>query len=342
MIKISACMIVRDGAGTLGKALSSLNGYVDEIVVGIDSRTVDKSETIARQFKANTFRFDWIGDFSYARNIVAARAKYDTILVLDADDSLESGKQDIFRDAAARGDGCRFIIKTSGTTQVTFIRCYNRKTARYIYKVHEILQFDDSERAPVVIDVPITITHEKDKIIEPGRNKKILDQALSEYPRYLFYHGRECLNLCMPQDAIKSFRLYLQIGTWEPERLEAMIGIARAYVMLDDIPAGKRAVYDILAENQNFMPAYNLLGQIYQHEQDYQTAIRFYNHCLHCQPIMYLLDDSAAVRLNTYGNLIVCYSKIGDMAGALMAAVHAEAIEPGNSWITKQVEGIKE
>ena len=57
MSTIAAAMIVRDGADTLERCLDSIKAYVDEIVVGIDSRTVDNSEEIARSYNASTFHF---------------------------------------------------------------------------------------------------------------------------------------------------------------------------------------------------------------------------------------------------------------------------------------------
>jgi hypothetical protein len=57
--------------------LRSVEGLVDEVVLGIDSRSEDRTADIARRFSAQWFRFAWCDDFSYARNLtldVARRA----------------------------------------------------------------------------------------------------------------------------------------------------------------------------------------------------------------------------------------------------------------------------
>ena len=52
---VSCCMIVRQGEDTLRNALESVRYFVDEIVVGIDDRTTDHTEEIAKEFGAKVF-----------------------------------------------------------------------------------------------------------------------------------------------------------------------------------------------------------------------------------------------------------------------------------------------
>lgn len=333
---ISACMIVRDGAETLEKALKSLDGYVEEIVVGIDSRTVDNSEAIARQYNAKVFPFDWINDFSYARNLVASKADFDNILVIDADDELEPGKGKILHEALKAGTGARFNVQTSPTTKIRSIRLYNRKECRYVFRVHEYLTFTGT---PTVVDVPITITHQRGStVIEPGRNLKILEAALAEYPRYLFYHGRECLDCNRPSDALVSFGRYLPISTWPAEKCEAIMGIARAHVMLKELPLALARCFDVIEMDPNFMPAYNLLGQIYQVLGDYHSAVRHYEHAMRVRPTTYVFDDTEAIKFNCWGNLIVCYARTGDMKSARTATNNAQRIDKNSEWIKEQIK----
>ncbi len=78
-------MIVKNEARCLARCLSSIRPAVDEIVV-VDTGSTDGTLEIARDFEAKISHFDWVNDFSAARNVALGRAGGDWILVLDADE----------------------------------------------------------------------------------------------------------------------------------------------------------------------------------------------------------------------------------------------------------------
>lgn len=82
-------MIVRDGASTLARCLKSVCRVVDRIVIG-DTGSVDESVSIGREFGAEVISVPWLGDFASARNAVLRHADCDWILVLDADEMLDT------------------------------------------------------------------------------------------------------------------------------------------------------------------------------------------------------------------------------------------------------------
>ncbi len=81
-------MIVKNGAATLARCLSSVRGVVDRIVVG-DTGSTDDSIAVAKSFGAEVVPVSWQNDFAEARNAVLARASCDWVLVLDADEMLD-------------------------------------------------------------------------------------------------------------------------------------------------------------------------------------------------------------------------------------------------------------
>ena len=349
---ISACMIVRDGEATLERALSSLKGYVDEIIIAVDSRTTDRTRDIIERHTPRiwcptnpsihppdikTFDYDWNEDFSQARNLVASKASHDWILVVDADDEMEAGKQQIFRDAVTKGDGVRVTVKTGSTSSVQSIRCYNRKTAKYVYAVHEYLKFIEDNPEPVVVDVPIIITHHGHACIDQGRNLRILKTQLEAYPRYLFYYARETAEVGDYEESILAYTRYLDLSTWAPEKCEALIGIARGHIMMEDLKSAKDFCFRAIIINPDWMPAWNLLGQIASVEGDFHTAVRYYETALDVQPTKYVFDDTPGVRFNSWGNLILAYHKVGETLKSKYAAKQAEKLISGSEWIKEQV-----
>jgi len=81
-------MIALDEEEFLEDCLRSVAGVVDEIVVGVDNRTIDHTAAIAKTFGAIVIHFGWEDSFAVARNEVLECAHGDWILMLDADERL--------------------------------------------------------------------------------------------------------------------------------------------------------------------------------------------------------------------------------------------------------------
>lgn len=78
-------MIVKNEARCLARCLDSVQTIVDEIIV-VDTGSTDGTPEIAKNFSAKISRFDWVNDFSAARNFSLEQAGGDWVLVLDADE----------------------------------------------------------------------------------------------------------------------------------------------------------------------------------------------------------------------------------------------------------------
>lgn len=78
-------MIVRDEEGTLARCLDSVKDIVDEIII-VDTGSIDKTKEIAKKYTSNIYDFEWIDDFSAARNYSFSKATKDFIMWMDADD----------------------------------------------------------------------------------------------------------------------------------------------------------------------------------------------------------------------------------------------------------------
>lgn len=84
-IKLSLAMIVKNEARCLDRCLRSIASVVDEIII-VDTGSTDATVRIAQEFNATVARFDWINDFSAARNFALGKTTGEWILVLDADE----------------------------------------------------------------------------------------------------------------------------------------------------------------------------------------------------------------------------------------------------------------
>ncbi len=86
---VSLCMIARDEEATIGTTIKSVLALVDEIIV-VDTGSRDNTAIIAEGYGARVLDAPWEDDFAAARNRAIDAAGGDWILVLDADEYLQS------------------------------------------------------------------------------------------------------------------------------------------------------------------------------------------------------------------------------------------------------------
>jgi glycosyltransferase involved in cell wall biosynthesis len=83
---LSVCLITLNEERNLPRALRSVDGIADEVVV-VDCGSRDRTREIARELGATVISRSW-SDFSEQKNFAAASAKNNWILSLDADEEL--------------------------------------------------------------------------------------------------------------------------------------------------------------------------------------------------------------------------------------------------------------
>lgn len=82
---ITLSMIVKNEEKYLRGCLQSVRELVDEIVI-VDTGSTDKTLEIAKEYNARIFHFEWVNDFSKARNFALSKSAGKWILYLDADE----------------------------------------------------------------------------------------------------------------------------------------------------------------------------------------------------------------------------------------------------------------
>ena len=96
-------MIVRDEAERLERSLSSVAGFVDEMVL-LDTGSTDDTVAIAERCGAVVHHLSWPGDFAPARNAALTHVRGDWVLVLDADEVLTEQAREPLRQLMADPD----------------------------------------------------------------------------------------------------------------------------------------------------------------------------------------------------------------------------------------------
>lgn len=166
MIPVSVCIITKNEAEHLDKCLKSLSPYPFEIVV-VDTGSTDNSKEIARKYTDKVFDFEWVNDFSAARNFSISRASHNMIFVLDTDELLVEFDFDKVQQLIAEHPKSVGLIKrldyfdvdSERHCQNTIIdRLFNRKYYHYERPIHEIL-VPIANISTTSYDLPIVVDH---------------------------------------------------------------------------------------------------------------------------------------------------------------------------------------
>lgn len=164
---LSVCMIVKNEEKYLRKSLLSVQGVADEIIV-VDTGSTDSTVKIAEEFNCRLYHFNWIDDFSAARNYSLDKANGNWILYLDADERLSPNSVSEIKKISASTMKCGYRCKVLSIDEqrnhpsvMSYVRLFPAdKKIRFSGKVHEQIEFSLQENKIPVKDSTVEIIHE--------------------------------------------------------------------------------------------------------------------------------------------------------------------------------------
>jgi glycosyltransferase involved in cell wall biosynthesis len=285
MPTISVALIVRNEAENIANCLSSVRGYVDEIIV-VDTGSTDVTQNVVRQFTDRIFDFVWCDDFGKARQYAFDQATGDWVFWMDADDILVGGDHLRSEIEAVPPETTslwwKYVYVTNGfpTLEHWRERCVrNDGSFRWSGRVHETLQTDGQDHRFYSPQIYIE-HHQKHLATRSRRNLNILEAEFAELgdavsARTLFYLGNEYMEYAEWEKAVESYRLYLRKGTWQDERYIAAIQRARALRNLERYEEALDAYLSALKERPEFPHAYFGLAEVYYTLQMWDRVIHW-------------------------------------------------------------------
>lgn len=226
MIPISVCIITKNEAENLDKCLKSLSPYPFEIVV-VDTGSTDNSKEIARKYTDRVFDFEWVNDFSAARNFSISRASHNMIFVLDTDEFLVEFDFDQVQQLMNDHPKSVGLIKRldyfeadgERHCQTTIIdRLFNRKYYHYERPIHEIL-VPASNLSTTSYTLPIVADHvgyigSAEKLYEKSmRDIDLLLPEIKKNPNEPYYYFQMAQSyLCMREHerALEYFQMAIE------------------------------------------------------------------------------------------------------------------------------------
>ncbi|KRW90851.1 hypothetical protein SD51_12290 [Alicyclobacillus tengchongensis] len=219
---LSACLITKDEELTLPRCLESLKGVADEIIV-VDTGSQDKTVEIARAHGAKVYFHEWDGDFATARNAALERASGEYVLVIDADEFLDSADKRHIRAKLleSRADGYFVgIVNYMGTSAryqtsspVQVLRVF-KNGYRYSGSIHEQVLPAVIESGGRIETLNLRVHHLgylHEFVVykgKPARNMELLQRELDKDPDSLFHIS----NMMAEYMRVQSYEEVVKLG----------------------------------------------------------------------------------------------------------------------------------
>ena len=322
MATISLCMIVKNEEDVLARCLESIKDAVDEIII-IDTGSTDKTKEIAKSFTDKVYDFEWVNDFSKARNFSFSKAKMDYQMWLDADDIVTDSEREKILELKKTLDLDIDIVTFKYHTHFDATgKPILTSTRERLFKREKDFKWNDAIHEYIlmvgnVIHSDIAISHKKTRG-SGDRNLKIYNSMIKEgkkfSPRETYYYARELMDHGKYEEAIKYFTKFLEDGHgWFEDNIATCFNLCRCFKQL-----GKQdKLLPILFKSFEYdTPRAEIcceIGYYYKEQHDYNKAIFWFELALK------LVKNSTGFILNDYWDytpaieLCVCYSKIGNL-----------------------------
>ena len=321
MITISLCMIVKNEEAVLKRCLDSIADLMDEIII-VDTGSTDKTKEIAAQYTDKIYDFEWIQDFSAARNYSFSKATMDYIYVADADEVVDEENCQKFRILKEAMLPEIEMVQMLYCNQLEFGTTYNfdeeyrpklyKRLREFVWvePIHETVRI-----TPIIYDSDIRIEH-RPLSSHAGRDfaafqrifvkgDRLSKKLHNMYARELFITGEDKDFF----EAVPVFELTMADTDRGLEEVkEAACVLARAYRLQGDLANFfKNAIKEVAAESSSEI-CYEL-GEYYLNQEDYMEAsIWYYNAAYETESILniHCSGDWSLERL------ALCYRSLGN------------------------------
>jgi glycosyltransferase involved in cell wall biosynthesis len=224
-------MIVKNEEKNIERALTWGKNIVCEQVV-VDTGSTDRTVEIAERMGAKVFHFEWINDFSAAKNFALSKAKGNWIVFLDADEYFSDEDAllllEILKATNQNTSGTSMLLpiaQLGDEGQVNAVltqqRVFKNSLFKYVGRIHERLapaKAGIASAAIVCNDITILhtgYTHEAYATTNKlARNVEMLNRELElnpDDPNIMAYLADSLLTRrASPDDLIEARRLYIE------------------------------------------------------------------------------------------------------------------------------------
>lgn len=219
---ISLALIAKNEEKNINRLLDSVEGCFDEIIL-VDTGSTDKTVEIAKERGCQVHLFDWVNDFSKARNYAFSKCSKDFIMWLDLDDVLVNKDGFIHWKKSALQFADYFLatynyaLNEKGEAVCSFVRerVFRRSIyPQWRYPIHEGIMMMAGwmpDRVPSTVWHVNHLRDSEDIKADKSRNISIFEDLKRRGEgwdgRLQFYYAKELYEAQRPHEALNEFKL---------------------------------------------------------------------------------------------------------------------------------------
>lgn len=285
---LSLCIICKNEEKNIGYLLESVKGELFDQIVVCDTGSTDSTLEVLKKHGVQIEHFDWINDFSAARNYSFSKATSDYIMWLDSDDYIKSEDYKKLLELKKRlHESGIWLLKYEyahdefGNSICSFYRERIVKRSlgiRWEQPIHEYMPLFHPYQ-----QVEIEVHHNK-KEAHTARNLSILERIVEENPNFsrnVYYLGKEYFDSGNFEKGKEYLNKFLDMPDgWSENRFGALIRLAEYEMSVRNIDLSKKYLYQAIDMDPIKAKPYFYLGDIALGASDYHTAIHWYNICV--------------------------------------------------------------
>lgn len=332
MIPISVCIIAKNEEENIAKCLAPLADLPLEIIIA-DTGSTDRTKEVAKQYGAKVYDFQWIDDFSAARNFSISKASNDYILVLDSDEfTVEIDIEEISRLIEENPDAVGMLLRdntyeSNGATTTCpdhVERLFNKNLYHYEWSIHEQLVGDDGTSCYPRYEIPLSVHHvgysgtleERKKKVE--RNNQLLFREIEKDPENPYFYFQVGQSYNMISDYENAYKYYKKAMSFDLNPFElwvkmmvnaygnAMVNTGR----LDEAIQTYNLLYDVFGDCADF---HGILGVAYLNKNEPLKAMMEFVKAVN-SPIAY---ETGANTYLAYNNMGIVNEMFGNIPEAI-------------------------
>lgn len=211
MIPISVCIISKNEEKNIDKCLAPLMPYGFEIIF-VDTGSTDRTKELAAKYTDKIYDFEWVNDFSAARNFSLKKASHNYVLVLDCDEFLtELDIEGVYSAIEEHPRGVGLLYRKSYYETDGMPTCYPDRVERLFHKRYYQYRFTIHEQVADIntgstyydrYDIPLVVDHvgycggEAAMREKAERNNALLLKEIEKHPNdpYFYFQVGQSFN----------------------------------------------------------------------------------------------------------------------------------------------------
>jgi glycosyltransferase involved in cell wall biosynthesis len=344
---VSLCMIVKNEEKNIAGLLGDVCPVLEEIHI-VDTGSTDNTLEILKTAQGkhpnlHVHHFEWVDNFSKARNFSFSHATQDWIFWVDGDDrvdptALKHFKENLMDDPAVDCWILPYLYSKypDGSPSLTLGReRFLRRSATFTWAgaIHETIGIWNLRQREYNA---LKIDHCREgKILEAGRNLRILEKEYAKNPddpRTAYYTAKERFDAIQPR-AKEGLLHYLTLdGRFYDDEIGARFRLAKIYLSEQNHGEAIRTIepvyhLDITRRRSEY---YFIFGEVESALQNYEVAIEWYDRCVKEPPPPPRVLNLEYWTWHPLKKMAMCHKELGNWPKALEYSRRVQKLLPGD------------